>query len=137
MKSDRRYKKSENTSESVMSTIEEASCLLREIAGYGEPGELKKEVWQRAHRRLHGALSFRRVMDLWRQEPKARVSADELELLRRTAAASATAGELNELVELRQRIDRIEALLLAKGSPLAGAEVHALRSSLRGLGREN
>lgn len=118
-----------STERSVMSASAEAASLLRQVAGSGEPGELKKAAWGRAYRRLSGAFTFNRVKDLWRCEPRARVSADELEILRRKAGEQSGAKD-----ELGERIARLEAWAARSDPQFYSAHVAALRD-LAGRGR--
>jgi hypothetical protein len=130
---------SANTTESsVMSAMAEASGLLRQIAGPGEPGELKKVAFARALRKLRGASwTYNRVRDLWRQEPRARVSAEELNELRHAAGAR----EKAERDELAIRVEALEQQLRALASRIPqdadfyGAQADLLRSAVRGMGR--
>ena len=91
-----------------MSALAEASMLLQEIAGPGEPGELKKAAFARAMRKLSGQWTYNRVKDLWRQEPRARVSAEELNELRRIATVRARAAVDRDVIA---RLEAIEARL--------------------------
>ena len=120
-----------------MSASAEASILLRQIAGKGEPGEYKKEAWARAYRRLSGQWTFNRVKDLWRQEPRAKVSAEELNQLR--AAAKVTAGADSDVLA---RLESVEQMLRALASRLPqdadfyGAQADQLRDAARDVGRK-
>jgi hypothetical protein len=117
-----------------MTALVEASDLLRQIAGPGEPGELKKQAWGRALRKLQGAnWTYNRVRDLWRQEPRARVSADELTELRQ-AAKRPEAGASDDLLA---RLECIEARLNQIDPDFHRAQIDSLRSSVRALGRSH
>lgn len=119
-----------------MSTLAEASFLLRQIAGAECPGEGKKAALGRAFMRLSGGMSFNRVADLWREERRASVKADEMELLRRTAAKyqSEAKRHVDELASLKRRIDALEHTLLQMDEAFYRPQVDALRSALRGVG---
>ena len=125
------------TERKFMSASAEASTLLRQIAGNGEPGEYKKEAWARAYRRLSGQWTFNRVKDLWRQEPRAKVSAEELNQLR--AAAKQTAGANSDVLA---RLESVEQMLRALASRLPqdadfyGAQADQLRDAARDVGRK-
>jgi hypothetical protein len=126
------------TERKFMSASAEASTLLRQIAGKGEPGEYKKEAWARAYRRLAGQWTFNRVKDLWRQEPRAKVSAEELNQLR--AAAKVTAGADSDVLA---RLESVEQMLRALASRLPqdadfyGAQADQLRDAARDVGRKS
>ena len=121
---------------SVMSASVEASMLLRQIAGNGEPGETKKAAWSRAYRRLRGSWTFNRVKDLWRQEPRAKVSADELNQLRVAAKQSAGAHQ-----DVLARLESVEQMLRALASRMPqdadfyGAHADTLRNVAGRVGR--
>jgi len=129
---------SEKWSERKMNESVEASQLLRQIAGVGEPGEYKKEAWARAYRRLSGQWTFNRVKDLWRCEPRARVSAGELNQLREIAQQN-KAGTGNDLIK---RLDLVEQVLrdLASRMPqdaeFYGAQSDQIRDAVSLLGRK-
>jgi len=126
------------TERGVMSASVEASLLLRQIAGNGEPGETKKAAWNRAYRRLRGEWTFNRVKDLWRQEPRARVSADELKQLRTAAKQSAGAQD-----DVLARLESVEQMLrdLASRMPqdadFYGSHADTLRSVAGRVGRSD
>jgi hypothetical protein len=126
------------TERKIMSASAEASTLLRQIAGKGEPGEYKKEAWARAYRRLAGQWTFNRVKDLWREEPRAKVSAEELNQLR--TVAKVTAGPGNDILA---RLESVEQMLRTLASRLPqdaefyGAQADQLRDAARDVGRKN
>lgn len=127
--------KSANSPEGFVSALAEASHLLREIAGPGEPGELKKAAWGRALRRLSGRWTYNRVRDLWREEHRARVSAEELSELRRIAGARKQHdGALAD--DLEKRLDVVERTLFAMAqgdAEFVREMLAALRSSVGAL----
>jgi hypothetical protein len=129
--------KSANAQEREMSALSEASYLLREIAGPGEAGELKKAAWSRAMRKLSGRWTYNRVRDLWREERRARVSAEELAELRRIAGAKA--GNDKALADdLEKRLDVVERMLFAmaqQDQEFVGEMLNSLRSSVGALRR--
>ena len=119
-----------------MSALAQASELLRVIAAEGgEPGESKKAAWQRAYRRLSGDFTFNRIRDLWRQEPRARVSAEEIQKLN-AAAAKFSPGAGHELKQLARELDAIAARLDRLGGEGFGDAAGALRGAARRLGDE-
>jgi len=96
-----------------MSSLSEASNILREIAGPRDIGDGVKTLLLRAHRRLAiRGFSFNRVKDIYHQDPRIKISADEMKILREmrdTKEQEAT----NELRELLARVERLEAMLAA------------------------
>ena len=111
--------KSDKASEmSRTTTLDEASSLLRQLAGNGEAGESVKCVFRRLQRKLTG-WSPGRIRDVWYRDRRVRIRAEEVEQLRALAEPPQNAGTDNELTELRNRIARLERLLEAASSPIA------------------
>lgn len=112
-----------------MSALVEASQLVRSIgSGPGFIGEQRRRAWI-ALAKLSTDFTWNRVCDLHRAEPRARVSGEELNVLRAAAAQErqnilqaaaarqrqeafelAGRNELKELRELRERVARLETL---------------------------
>jgi hypothetical protein len=112
-----------------MSALAEASLLVRSIgSGPGFIGEQRRKAWV-ALAKLSTDFTWNRVCDLHRGEPRARVSGEELNVLRAAAAQErqnilraaaarqrqeafelAGRNELRELRELRERVARLETL---------------------------
>jgi hypothetical protein len=109
-----------------MSALCEARDLIRQIAEPCPAGDKTKAALRRVHHILHKTWSFNRVRDVWNADPRIRVRGDELDELRKVAAArrkeTHQKAAADELSELRARIDRLE-YLLAKTAP--GARIHA------------
>ena len=126
------------TERKFMTASAEASTLLRQIAGRGDPGEYKKEAWARAYRRLSGQWTFNRVKDLWREEPRAKVSADELNQLRAAARQTAGAESNDVLARLAQVEQQLRALALRIPQDAEGYRTYAdlLGDAARHLGRK-
>ena len=123
------------TERSGMSASMEAAQLLRQIAGHGEPGETRKAAWLRAYRRLSGQWTFNRVKDLWRQEPRARVSADELNELRAAAQKNGAKDEvLERLAAVEQMLRALEARI-PQDADFYSAHADTLRSVANRIGR--
>jgi hypothetical protein len=123
------------TERSGMSASMEAAQLLRQIAGHGEPGETRKAAWLRAYRRLSGQWTFNRVKDLWRQEPRARVSADELNQLRAAAKQTGARDEvLARLESVEQMLRALEARI-PQDADFYSAHADTLRSVANRIGR--
>lgn len=106
-----------------MSVLVEARDLVREIAKPRPVGDTTKAAVRRAWRRLE-TWTFNRVRDVWNADPRIRVRGDELDELRRIAAArrkeTHQKAAADELSELRARIARLERLL-EQNPPLARA----------------
>lgn len=119
-----------NSNERVrfMSSTAEASHLVRTIGGNADS---KKERRLRAWRKLSANFSWNRIVDLDRGALHARVSADELNLLRRAAAQQKQEAneieERNDFREIRERIGRLEALLLSTDAEFHRETLAALR----------
>lgn len=118
-----------------MSSLAEASHLVRAIGGGA--GSLKEQRIK-AWRKLSARFSWNRIVDLHRGEPRARVSADELRLLRAARAEQEAEREgRNEFRAIVERIARIEARLLSIDPDFHSASVAAFRESVAGLGGED
>jgi hypothetical protein len=113
-------------------TLSEAAELLRVIAGEREAGESIKGVFRRLTRRLKG-WSDSRVRDVWHQDERVRIRAEELEQLRAVAGAKRAEGK-NDLQELRDRISRLERLLEASDAPFHSETLTVLRDQKRQMG---
>jgi len=115
-----RSEKSDKTSEvrkmGRQTTVNEASLLLREIAGNRGAGESIKAVLNRLNRKL-ADWSPGRVRDVWYADARVRLRAEEVEQLR-ALVKPRDAGTDNELTELRTRIARLERLLEAASATL-------------------
>ncbi len=104
----------DESSEGKLNSRVEASELLCEIAGPSRLGEGVKAALRRAHRRLapHG-FSFNRVRDIYHNDPRIRISADEMAQLRELAekfgAKKERAGD--EIKMLECRIEKLERAL--------------------------
>lgn len=126
----------ENQSEKAMSTatLNEASDLLRALAGNRRADESMKAVLRRVRRKLTGWKPSR-VRDVWYRDPRIKLRAGEIEQLRslvdRKAEDKAAA---NELAELRNRISRLETLLERSDPTFHRETLGALRSQRRALG---
>jgi hypothetical protein len=118
-----------------MSASLEAATLLRHIAGHGEPGETRKAAWLRAYRRLSGHWTFNRVKDLWRQEPRARVSADELNELRAAAQTTEAKDEVLARLESVEQMLRDLASRMPQDADFYGSHADTLRGVASRVGR--
>jgi hypothetical protein len=126
--------KSHKASEiSFVSSLAEASFLLRRVAEPRPAGDSVKAALSRAWRRLPG-WSFNRIRDVWHADHRIRISADELDQLRRTAHQKAEHAARDEYRELLDRIARIEVRLAAQDADFHSPQIDALKSSVCGLG---
>jgi hypothetical protein len=112
--------------DSKMSSVDEASTLLRRVAGPRDAGDSVKVLIWRAARRLHWGPS--RTKDVWYRNAR-RIDADEMDRLRNEAAKVKAEGLKSQLLEMRD------------GLAATNAEVHrpaidTLERSLRELGCE-
>lgn len=126
--------KSEKSSEKFMPeySLEEASALLREVAGQRGPDESLKSILRRVHRQLSHNWSASRVRAVWYRDDRVRVRAEELEELRAlTATEEQTgAGELAELRETIERLAKFEPLLERLDAEFHGPEISAARDQI-------
>lgn len=109
--------------ESNLTALVEASGLLRIMAA--------PERGKRALLKLSGKLpwSYRHIKAVWYCEDKTLVCADEMNQLRRAARLVKEEQEAsNEVAQLRQRIARLESLLLVQDEDFHCETVTALRS---------
>lgn len=89
--------------------LKEASDLLRELAGKGQPGESVKTVLHRLSRKLTG-WNPSRIKDVWYADNRVCIRGVELQQLRALARPVETVRD-NDLDELRKRIARLESIL--------------------------
>ncbi|WP_157091438.1 hypothetical protein [Methylobacterium nodulans] len=114
-----------------MTTVDQASQLLRELAEPRPVGDTVKAAITRAARAVSAVLqepmSYGRAEDIWRREAR-RIDAAEMDAIR--AAHARRAGELRTEVQkaaaLAQRLER----LVAQASPASsGEDLEQLRST--------
>lgn len=126
---------SEKSSEGRVSSIVEASFLVRRIALPAQIGDTIKRQIDRASRRIP-FWSASRVKDVWYADPRIRIGADELADLRDIARDEAAAREArNEFRQLQDRIARIEAALGVSDPEFHSDAIDALRQSSGGEDR--
>lgn len=104
---------SDKSSEEVvaMSSIAEASDLVREIAG---PHGSVKDQLRRAHRalsKLSASFSPNRVRDFYHADQRVRVRADEIDQLRRVKNQEAIDAAQTQYQEFADRLARLEQFL--------------------------
>lgn len=120
--------------ESSVPSVIEASGYLEVIAGMGRPGEKPKEALRRAHNQLH-RWTWHRLYSIWRKSKRVRVTAEEMDELRRVAGRKRVVS--NEQAELLARIERLEAALLAKDPSFYGPQIDVLKRAACGMGSED
>jgi hypothetical protein len=128
---------SDNLSERIlkMSSTEEATFLLRQLALPAPAGDSTKSAISRAHRVLK-TWTWNRVRDVWHADPRISVSADELDQLRnlvrcrkykrngKGAAWDDTLGFLERVAAIEAELRELRALLRLlpdSGGALLGA----------------
>lgn len=114
-----------------MSSVAEASHLLRRVAEPRPVGDSIKAAITRAARRC--GLRPGRAEDLWRCEAR-QVKSEEMDAIRRAAAIkwhNEEAKARNELAELRGRITRLEALLMAGDQDFHSPTIAGAREQAR------
>lgn len=132
--------KSEKWSEGMSSaaTLDEASELLRKIAGARRADENINAVILRVARQLKG-WTYSRVKDVWYRDKRVVVRAVEVEQLRALADRRDRRKTDNELEELRAtvaRLEKIEAYIERTDPEFFRAEILATRDQIgeaRGL----
>lgn len=110
-----------------MSSVAEASELVRRIASPAQVGDTIKRQIDRAARRIP-FWSYSRTKDAWYADARMRIDADEIQRLRDLALGSAEArAARDEYRELQDRIARLEAALRISDPEFHGAQADALR----------
>lgn len=129
--------KSEKSSEAMGELLlAEASDLLRQVAGDRRADELMKAVLRRVGRDVKDWTASR-IKDVWYRDPRVRIRANEVEYLRALVSErQEPKAEVDELVTLRTRIDRLESLLAATAPTSTGARVSAPRQQFGAMGGE-
>src|SRR5215813_8904428 len=128
---------SESLSESTeMSSVAEASCLIRRVAGPREVGDSVKALIRRASRRL--GWQFSRTKDVWYQDAR-RIDAEEMDRLRDEAARVEANVARERLLALRnglaatdpefhrETIDALEHVLRCMGCQVGPVGLRAGR----------
>lgn len=127
--------KSENPSETMSELLlNEASDLLRQVAGERRADESKKAVLRRVGRDVK-AWTASRIKDVWYRDPRVRMRADEVEYLRALVSErQEPKAEVDDLVTLRTRVERLESLLAATAPAPSGTRVSAPRQQFSAVG---
>lgn len=115
-------------------TLDEASDLLRKLAGNRRADESVKGVLARVGRNLTG-WSYSRVRAVWYRDGRVHLRASEIEQLRAIAEPGdkpSSGGD--ELAELRNRVARLESIihrLESTDEAFHGPTIAAIRDQLR------
>lgn len=112
--------------------LSEAQALVRALAEPRQAGDTVKAAIGRAARALRH-WSYSRVASLWYADPRARVTADEMDTLRRLTQDRRKNDQAasNDLGELRARLARIERLLSEIDPDSLGADRAVVRENHR------
>jgi len=108
--------RTEKTEREPMSSIAEASILLRQVAEPRPVGDTVKAAITRASRRvsrfLMQPMTSGRAEDIWRRQARL-IRAEEMDAIRKAAGTDREVQEAkNVLAEIDARIARLEALLI-------------------------
>jgi hypothetical protein len=113
-------------------TLDEASELLRKIAGNREADESKKAVFRRLRRKLSDWTDSR-IRGVWYRDSRVRIRAEEVEQLRALIEPLGDNEAKNDLAELRSTVARLakyEALLERIDAGFFGPEISAARDQI-------
>ena len=114
--------------------LNEASSLLRQVAGDRLADESKKAVLRRVGREVKDWTASR-IKDVWYRDPRVRIRADEVEYLRALVdQRQGKKADVDELDALRTRIARLERLLEATDPARIGPRLPADRQPLGEMG---
>lgn len=109
-----------------MSSVAEASTLLRRVAGPRGSGDNIKRLIERAARRV--GFGYSRARDIWYQDAR-RIDSEEMDRLRDKAARFEAQETRDSLVAMRNR-------LAATDPEFHRQTIDALDSALRSMGAE-
>ncbi|WP_148287810.1 hypothetical protein [Rhodopseudomonas sp. B29] len=114
-----------------MTTVDEASSLLRELASPRRPGEYVKQAIERAA--VAAGIEYWRAFDLWYAKAR-RVEEYEIDQITDAKRRKEDAEARSELRDLRLRLLRLEARMSASDADFHRPEIDAAREQMRGLG---
>ena len=115
---------------SDMSDVSQASSLVREVIPASGGATILERI-NRTSRKL--GWPFSRTRDVWYEQAR-RIDATEMDQLRAATEARRIAEASNEYKDLRARIARIEAALMAQDEAFHRPTIDALEQSLGGPG---
>jgi hypothetical protein len=108
-------------------SLDEASDLLRKLAGNRLAGESMKAVFRRVSRKLSN-WSDSRIRDVWHRDRRVRIRAEEVEQLRALVDRQGnTKDELEELRSTVARLAKYEAMLERIDAEFFGPQISAAR----------
>ncbi|WP_445490234.1 hypothetical protein [Rhodopseudomonas sp. RCAM05734] len=114
--------------------LNEASTLLRQVAGNRRADESKKAVLRRVGREVKDWTASR-IKDVWYRDPRVRIRADEVDYLRALVdQREGKKADVDELDALRTRIARLEFLLEATDPALGRAGLSQDRQEFGEMG---
>lgn len=123
----------DKASEMRAASLDEASQLLRDIAGGRRADESIKAMFRRLSRKLPN-WSPNRIADIWRKEVRVRVHAEEIQELRalvdQREGRGTTTDELAELRSTVARLAKYEAMLERIDADFYQPEMSAARDQL-------
>jgi len=115
-----------------MTTLAEASFLIRRIAEPVPAGDSAKAAITRACRRLQ-SWSWNRTKDVYYARQGIRVSADELKHLREVARIKSDEADRAEFKSIRERLTRLETALCVSDEAFHRESIAAVREQIAGL----
>jgi hypothetical protein len=116
---------------SAAALLSEASRLIRLVSEPRPAGDSVKAAQARCLRRLR-SWSANRVKDVWSGDRRIRVRADEVDQLRAlTAKRQTDKAALADLQAIKQRIERLERLLVATDPAMHSPSLAAARGQHR------
>lgn len=123
------------SSERKVTALVEAQTLIRALAEPSPAGESIKAALRRVGRKLPN-WSNNRVRDVWNADDRIRIRADELDELRAAKNQNEKAAK-NELVSLRERLARLESLLVQADPDFFEPQLDQIRQQIRGSSRSD
>lgn len=126
---------SANSVETELNARVEAQSLIRSLAEPCPAGDSVKAAIVRAWRKLPN-WTFNRVIDVWKADPRIAIKADEIDQLRSVARKREEKAASHELTELRERLARLERLLVSSDEDFHRETIAQVRQQAGGLGRD-
>ena len=121
---------SSKASDMRAASLDEASALLRKLAGNRLAGESMKAVFRRVSRKLSNWTDSR-IRDVWHRDRRVRIRAEEVEQLRALVDRRGnTRDELDELRSTVARLARYETLLQRIDAEFFGPQISAARDQV-------
>lgn len=124
---------SANPVETNLNARVEAQSLIRSLAEPCPAGDSVKAGMVRAWRKLP-SWTFNRVIDVWKADPRIAIRAAEMDQLRNAAKKREEKAASHELTELRERLARLERLLVSSDEDFHRETIDQVRIQAFGLG---